>query len=236
MARLGIAIVSLADSPATLSRLTVDDGRTVVDAEPVHLAERLTGAEFYGLCADEVVELLGSVTAANPQVDASHAVSATTEPIVPLHPDGVVIEPSRHSIPSDEPWPEIELSEDTAQADRPLRINLLGPYRITAFSEPVTTGLRNRAKALLAWCLLRPEGATADQAVDVLWPDTPPDRVLKQFWYASGTSARSFTGPPTSPSTFWRRSAGSTDRIRSRSPATCGTSSQPSPRASASRP
>ena len=194
-ARLGIAIVFLADSPAAISRFTVNDGRTVVDAEPVHLAERLTGAELYGLCADEVVELLGSVTAANHQVDDNHAMSATTEPIAPLHPDGVVIEPSRQSIPSDEPWPEIALSEDTAQADRPLHINLLGPYRITAFSEPVTTGLRNRAKALLAWCLLRPEGATADQAVDALWPDTPPDRVLKQFWYALGDLRSFFHGP-----------------------------------------
>ena len=194
-ARLGIAIVFLDDSPAATSRFTVNDGRTVVDAEPVHLAERLTGAELFGLCADEVVELLGSVTAANHQVDDNHAMSATTEPIAPLHPDGVVIEPSRQSIPSDEPWPEIALSEDTAQADRPLRINLLGPYRITAFSEPVTTGLRNRAKALLAWCLLRPEGATADQAVDALWPDTPPDRVLKQFWYALGDLRSFFHGP-----------------------------------------
>ena len=43
--------------------------------------------------------------------------------------------------------------------------------------EEVETGLASRAEALLAWYLLRPEGATSDQAVEAIWPDTPPERV-----------------------------------------------------------
>jgi DNA-binding SARP family transcriptional activator len=74
-------------------------------------------------------------------------------------------------------------------------VNLLGPYRIAFLGEAVTTGLRARARLLLAWCLLRPEGATIDEIVDALWPDTPPDRVLKQFWHPLG-DLRSFCRGP----------------------------------------
>ena len=69
------------------------------------------------------------------------------------------------------------------------------PYRIAAFGEPVTTGLRVRAKTLLAWCLLRPEGATIGEVVDALWPDTPPERVLNQFWHPLGDLRAYFRGP-----------------------------------------
>ncbi len=67
--------------------------------------------------------------------------------------------------------------------------------RITAFGQPVSTGLRARAQTLLAWALLRPEGATIDEIVDALWPDTPPDRVLKQFWHPLGDLRTYFRGP-----------------------------------------
>ncbi|MGH9090487.1 MAG: AfsR/SARP family transcriptional regulator, partial [Acidimicrobiales bacterium] len=57
------------------------------------------------------------------------------------------------------------------------------------------TGLRARAQTLLAWALLRPEGATIDEIVDALWPDTPPERVLKQFWHPLGDLRAFFRGP-----------------------------------------
>jgi DNA-binding SARP family transcriptional activator len=41
-------------------------------------------------------------------------------------------------------------------------------------------------KELLAWYLLRPDGASAEAAVDALWPDTPPELVTKRFWRALG--------------------------------------------------
>lgn len=59
---------------------------------------------------------------------------------------------------------------------------MLGHFAIAVCGEPVATGLRSRDRALFAWFLLRPEGATSDEAVDALWPDTPPDRVRRQFW------------------------------------------------------
>jgi DNA-binding SARP family transcriptional activator len=63
---------------------------------------------------------------------------------------------------------------------------MLGPFRITVDGEPVTSGLRGRAKALFAWYLLRPEGALSDEAVEALWPNTEPDQVRKQFWRPFG--------------------------------------------------
>ena len=53
-------------------------------------------------------------------------------------------------------------------------------------AKTITSGLRGRAQALFAWYLLRPEGATSDEAVDALWPDTDPDQVRRQFWRPFG--------------------------------------------------
>jgi DNA-binding SARP family transcriptional activator len=39
---------------------------------------------------------------------------------------------------------------------------------------------------LFAWYLLRPEGATIDEAVDALWPATHPGQVRRQFWRPFG--------------------------------------------------
>ena len=70
--------------------------------------------------------------------------------------------------------------------DRPIVVEMLGPFRITVLGETVTTGLRGRARALFAWYLLRPEGATIDEIVDALWPNTDPDQVRHQFWRPFG--------------------------------------------------
>lgn len=172
-ARLGIVAVFLADSPAATGRLAVNPERKVVDA-PEHLRDGLLGTQLYGLRADEAVELLNSTTLQQHESSDTEASEPTS---------------------NDEPWPEIAPAGEPDGADQPLRVEVLGPQRITAFGETVTTGLRNRAKALLAWYLLRPEGATSGQAVDALWPDTPPDRVLKQFWYALGDLRSFFRGP-----------------------------------------
>ena len=66
------------------------------------------------------------------------------------------------------------------------RYGLLGPYQITAHGEEIAKGLRSAAKELLAWYLLRPEGAPAEAAVEALWPDTSPELVTKRFWRALG--------------------------------------------------
>ncbi|MDA8062777.1 MAG: LysM domain-containing protein, partial [Actinomycetota bacterium] len=58
---LGIAVIFLSDTPAASGRVVLDDTRAVTGAEPAALADRLCGAELFGLRADEAVELLGAL-------------------------------------------------------------------------------------------------------------------------------------------------------------------------------
>ncbi|MDA8274247.1 MAG: bacterial transcriptional activator domain-containing protein, partial [Actinomycetota bacterium] len=191
--RLGIAVVFLDVSPVATGRLAVDASRTVTDAEPAALADRLGHIQLFGLRADEAVELLGSLTDANRAADDDGTDVQAPEPTTASHRDGNIDKSPAPAAPAAVLWPEP--SRGGEGTDRPLVVEVLGPYRITAFGEPVTTGLRGRAKTLLAWCLLRPEGATIGEVVDALWPDTPPDRVLNQFWHPLGDLRAYFRGP-----------------------------------------
>jgi DNA-binding SARP family transcriptional activator/LysM repeat protein len=189
--RLGISVVFLGHSPAAIGRLSVDASRTVTDADPPAPARHLAGARLFGLRADEAVALLDAVadSLAEEDTDDDKVDALVDEPITVLHPIGQADEP--HS--TGEPWPEPFLVEEGQ--DRPIVVQMLGPFRITAHGELVATGLRSRAKALFAWYLVRPEGATSDEAVDALWPDTTPERVAKQFWRAFGDLRARLRGP-----------------------------------------
>jgi DNA-binding SARP family transcriptional activator len=199
--RLGIAIVFLADNSAAARRLVLDPERTVVTAAPADLAERLGGVVLFGLEAGEAVELLHAVNEANQEGDNADDLwwDEPDAPITALHPEDGHDGLGEQATPGEEPWPadaaEHARPENQPRSDRPLVVEVFGPLRITSFGRPVTTGLRSRAQTLLAWALLRPEGATIDEIVDALWPDTPPDRVLKQFWHPLGDLRTYFRGP-----------------------------------------
>jgi hypothetical protein len=90
-------------------------------------------------------------------------------------------------------WPVVAGVDDDRV--RPLVVRVLGGYSITAHGEMVTSGLRSRARELLAWYLLRAGGATIDTAVEALWPGTPQSRVSKQFWYGYGDLRSRLRGP-----------------------------------------
>jgi DNA-binding SARP family transcriptional activator len=184
--RLAIAILFLGDSPCVAGHLSADASRTVTEADPPALAECLTGAQLFGLRADEAVEVLGAVAGSHLYVDdvGDEGDGSFDEPIVALHPSGDAEQPLRPTEGRPEPWPEPDLVKEGEA--RPIVVQILGPVRITVHGEAVTTGLRGRAKALFVWYLLRPEGATSDEAVDALWPDTLPEQVRKQFWRPFG--------------------------------------------------
>ena len=182
--RLGIAIVYLGDTPAAAGTLASDERRWVT-AVPDHLADRLSGAELYGLAAGEATELLDAVTGAleGPGTGASGAVGETYEQSEVGGSDGPEgVEDARED--HGQPWPEPARTD--APEERPIRVQLFGHMAVAVDGKPVTDGLRSRAKLLLAWYLCRPEGATSEEAVDALWPDTAPDGVLRQFWRAFG--------------------------------------------------
>ena len=197
--RLGIAVLFLADSPSATGHLVLDAERTVTSAQPAALAQRLSGVELFGLDADETVELLDSVNEANHEEDDSDLWEVPVAPIAALHPADIAGHAEQVNR-DEEPWPKTAAPDAPPpdgrdRPDRPLVVEMLGPMRIIAFGQPVSTGLRARAQTLLAWALLRPEGATIDEIVDALWPDTPPDRVLKQFWHPLGDLRTYFRGP-----------------------------------------
>ena len=209
-ARLGIAIVFLGDSDAATGRLVADPGRHVTEVDAVSLGETLAGSELFGMRADEAVELLGVLADAQLAGEAERDYGPEAATHTALEAETAGVRRLRPDVGADTSWvapvaavAPVELGEDRCyapagtedDASRPLRVQILGPFEITAFGQPVSTGLRSRARMLLAWYLCRPEGATAEQAVDVLWPDTDPDAVLKQFWRALGDLRAGLRGP-----------------------------------------
>lgn len=69
---------------------------------------------------------------------------------------------------------------------RPVELRLLGPVRIVARGVEVDTGLRTKARELIAYLATRPQGATDEAAVEALWPDAPAGRGAEQFHTAVG--------------------------------------------------
>ena len=198
--RLGVAVVFLGDTPAASGRVVLDDTRTVTEAAPAWLAERLCGAELFGLRAGEAVEVLGALAdAATAGGDDSEETGAAEHLGIGDRGVGDRGEGTGGAVPSphgsDLVWSEPAGGDAGERAAPPLRVEVLGAMQVTAFGQPVATGIRSRAKALLAWYLCRPEGASAEQAVDALWPDMPPEAVLRQFWRALGDLRAALRGP-----------------------------------------
>jgi DNA-binding SARP family transcriptional activator len=181
--RLGITVIFLDDSPLATTRIELDATGTVTILDSVSATRALDGAALYRLQPDETGELLGAVNDANRQPDEDDP--DWTEPqgsITPLHNDSDALETANGLDARGWPGPPDLTDGD----DRPIVVELLGPFHITVHGQAIASGLRGRARALFAWYLLRPEGATIDEAVDALWPNTDPDQVRRQFWRPFG--------------------------------------------------
>lgn len=182
--RLGIAVVFLADSPLATAQIALDPAGTATLAGGHDTARPLDGVTLYRLRADEAVDLLGAVNEANHESD-DEDLDPTAPPgsITPLRPDHDTTA-QLDGLWDPTGWPEP--SEPGDSAERPIVVEMLGPFHITVHGESITSGLRGRAAEFFAWYLLRPEGATSDQAVDALWPNTSPDQIRRQFWRPFG--------------------------------------------------
>jgi DNA-binding SARP family transcriptional activator len=171
-ARLGISVLAIESGVGWGAQIIVDADCVVTAASPADLDQQLRHFTLFSLNAPEATELLRIVNAQSTDAEED--------------------EPSDATVPSrgpnewvDDDWP-IDDQNLTTRSARPINVRLLGPYQISAHGAEVTSGLRTAAKELLAWYLLRPEGASAEAAVDGLWPDTMPDLVTKRFWRALG--------------------------------------------------
>ncbi len=169
---LGLAALLLDDRPDEATGLHINADGIVTAAAPAALHESLHGAHAYGLTWHEAAAALSVI--AEGQVDpvpepADQHTAATTAP-----------QDTTASNPAPAP---LALS---APAAPPIGVQLLGPYWISAWGQEVTTGLRATAKELLAYYLLHPAGATAEAAIDALWPHVSPERGRQRFWTALG--------------------------------------------------
>ena len=129
----------------------------------------LAGSQLFVLDESAAGELLGVLAAARTDDERVPTLPVEDEPFVVLAP-----------------------SEPSAIA-----VRVLGEYRIEAGGREIRSGLRAKAKELLAFYLLHPEGTTLDVATEALWPEAAPTRGSEWFWTALGnlrSLLRSATG------------------------------------------
>ena len=75
--------------------------------------------------------------------------------------------------------PAPEASSPTAP--QRVSIRVLGTFRIHVGDRELASGLRTKARELLAYLAVNREGATADAAVEALWPGTEPEKGQAYF-------------------------------------------------------
>jgi DNA-binding SARP family transcriptional activator len=169
-ARAGVSgIVVAAGDDASAANLVLAPGAMVVEARPEALAEHLVGARLFRMEPQVAAELLSVLASA--RTDGEH-----------MRP-----------VPEDDE----SFAPATSAATAPVAVQLLGVYRIEVDGTEIKSGLRAKAKELLAFYLLHPEGATLDDAVEALWPEADPRRGSEWFWTALGnlrTKLRQATG------------------------------------------
>jgi DNA-binding SARP family transcriptional activator len=173
--RLDVAVIVLGNHQLGTTQIATDSTRTVTSASPADLKQQLEGAMLFGLDTHEARELIDAVISAHEEGSAEAECDGSD-------PEGSLDQAPEEPV---QKWP-VEPMTQSVGTSKPIRVRLLGPYQISAHGEEVTKGLRSAAKELLAWYLLRPEGASAEAAVDALWPDTSPEFVTKRFWRALG--------------------------------------------------
>ena len=93
----------------------------------------------------------------------------------PVRVPGPAPAPTAASAAAGEPEP----GERPAPGERPVQLALLGPLRITAAGQEVSGGMR-KARELLAFLAVHPEGASAEAIAEALWPEADPGRAAAQ--------------------------------------------------------
>nr|WP_241755938.1 BTAD domain-containing putative transcriptional regulator [Actinomadura sp. RB99] len=142
-------------------------GATVTDAAGPDAA-RFTGARMFHLTADDAMDMLRTLRTATGNEPAAAAPTAS--------PDDPPAPEAQH-VPAMVPPP----CPSGEERHRPVRLNVLGHISLHTLDGPINTGLRRRARDLLAYLSLHPDGVTRDRAIADLWPDESPGGVVAQF-------------------------------------------------------
>ena len=191
---LGLATIVMTPTPTESSTvsdpiLAVDAHGTVQEARPTALSEHLVDARLFQVGSSEVVELLTPVAAVHaapvPMVarfNSEHGGNGS-HPASVHGAEDIDVEFAAAATVVDDIWPA---PARTTKDPAPIQVRVLGPRRIEAFGKVIESGFRASAYELLAWYLLRPEGATSEAAIDALWPNDSPERGREHFWTAVG--------------------------------------------------
>jgi DNA-binding SARP family transcriptional activator len=148
-ARLGIGAITGSAHFECLTAIEADAGPSVTRSDGLQAPE--AGSTLHALAEDEAGDALAVVGRARlPADDGAGYVTPAPEP--------------------DKPSPAVDVPAPNPAA--PIRVRLFGEYSIEAGGAEATKSLRSPSRQLLAWLLLRPDGAPMEAAVAAVWPDT----------------------------------------------------------------
>ena len=187
--RLGVGALLPGSAIDGGAQLVLDETGRVQTATPWELgAQQLVGARACSLTQAEAAELLGVLARSRTDDDLHEVVlepghqdrpAATAEPAVAAP----AAEPVGIAEPADDP---AGLPAEYGKAQALVTVRLLGAMQITTNIGELRSGLRASARELLAYYLIHPDGASLEQAVDAMWPDTQLGRERERFWTALG--------------------------------------------------
>jgi DNA-binding SARP family transcriptional activator/nucleoid-associated protein YgaU len=116
----------------------------------------------------------GPHTAQSPPLPASAASGAPPGASGPAQPARAEPRPA-----GDAGRPQQNGSTPDAPARRIIRVEILGPLRITARGQEIRGGLR-KARELLAFLVVHPDGVSGEAISEALWPGSAPGRSASQ--------------------------------------------------------
>ncbi|MQA06705.1 MAG: LysM peptidoglycan-binding domain-containing protein, partial [Streptosporangiales bacterium] len=135
------------------------DGHVTTATGPY--SHQLDGTRLFQLPAPDSTDLLAVLAAATTPNDEH----ATNAPQPPAH------EPRAPSI----------TAPDTTTANALVQLDVFGTVRVSVHGVEIATGVRTKARELLAYLATQPDGITLDHAITDCWPDTEPDQAANQF-------------------------------------------------------
>jgi DNA-binding SARP family transcriptional activator len=162
---LGVTVVTVgAANPQAAATIDVDGAGLPDTVQPAAWADRLGDARLFSLTEAEAAELVALADAARREGDDLLASELNGEV---CNVTEIVGRSATRAVPL-------------------IEVRMLGSFRIEVGGEEIRGGLRTKARELLAFHLLHPEGASLDAAVDALWPEADPGRGSEWFWTALG--------------------------------------------------
>jgi len=183
--RLGVGALLPGVTVDDGAHLTLDEAGRVQAASPWTLSDQqLTGARACSLTDTEAAELLGVLARSRADdielPDPGHPDTAAGADL----PAAPAAEPDSGS--TRQPDEPTGLPAEYGKTDALVTVRLLGALQITTPTGELRAGLRASARELLAYYLVHPDGASLEQAVEAMWPDTPLGRERERFWTALG--------------------------------------------------